>query len=118
MNTPLPGDPGGGWPRHCSNCRALELEADVIAELSANQSAALEGHLQPGMPYRGKPAAPVEEALRFRRALWHACRRKLMEQFRGLADVEESDVQEEMKRCVALAGEEIKVIYAPEGPKP
>lgn len=48
---------------------ALEAECEEIARLSALQSSALLGYTQAGHPYKGKPAAPVEEAIRFRRAL-------------------------------------------------
>jgi len=47
----------------------LEKECEEVARLSALQSSALLGHTQAGHPYKGKPAAPVEEALRFRRTL-------------------------------------------------
>lgn len=48
---------------------ALDAECEEIARLSALQSSALLGMTQAGHPYKGKPAAPVEEAIRFRRAL-------------------------------------------------
>lgn len=98
----------------CPGCREASTSFDALAQLSANQSAAVLGHLQPGHMYPGKPAVPVEEALRLRRALVHLARRALVAEYRGRCDVTDQDVNEAIAVAEKLAAKEIPIVYAQE----
>jgi hypothetical protein len=100
----------------CPNCARLEAECGVIAEMCANISAALLGQLPAGVPYAGKPAAPVEEALQVRRGLMLLAEWSLRAEWRGKADVEEKDALERIEKAMRVAKAELPVAYGVEPP--
>lgn len=89
---------------------ALEAECEEVARLSALQSSAILGYTEAGHPYKGKPAPPVEEALRFRRAFMIVA-----EAFGNLIHQDPATI---IKEAEMKAAQEMPIRYIKKEPEP